>query len=314
MLRGEPFDWRAIPVNTVQLLVDVLGPVVVMVAIGALVAQRLGLNTGTLSKLAYWILGPAFVFNIFSTTTLEAETAAKLVVAGVASVLAAGVAGAVLSPVFGLRGSAMSATVMSSAYGNVGNAGLAICVFALGEDALDRAGVLMVTIMFFGTLLSVWLGTRQTQSSLKAALDALVSPMIVAAIIGFLFNVANLDTPTVIDRAVSTIAQGLIPVMLLTLGLQLATTGSLQFLRSTGVVTIAKLIVAPIIGWAVAEAFGLTGDDRGVIILQAAMPPAVFCMVLALEHDLEADRTTNDVVVVTIASLLTLPVALTLVT
>jgi len=301
-------------VNTVQLLVDVLGPVVVMVAIGALVAQRLGLNTGTLSKLAYWILGPAFVFNIFSTTTLEAETAAKLVVAGVASVLAAGVAGAVLSPVFGLRGSAMSATVMSSAYGNVGNAGLAICVFALGEDALDRAGVLMVTIMFFGTLLSVWLGTRQTQSSLKAALDALVSPMIVAAIIGFLFNVANLDTPTVIDRAVSTIAQGLIPVMLLTLGLQLATTGSLQFLRSTGVVTIAKLIVAPIIGWAVAEAFGLTGDDRGVIILQAAMPPAVFCMVLALEHDLEADRTTNDVVVVTIASLLTLPVALTLVT
>ena len=300
--------------NTVQLLVDVLGPVVVIVAIGALVAPRLGLDTGTLSKLAYWILGPAFVFNIFSTTTLEAETAAKLVVAGVASVLAAGVAGAVLSPVFGLRGSAMSATVMSSAYGNVGNAGLAICVFALGEDALDRAGVLMVTIMFFGTLLSVWLGTRQTQSSLKAALDALVSPMIVAAIIGFLFNVANLDTPTVIDRAVSTIAQGLIPVMLLTLGLQLATTGSLQFLRSTGVVTIAKLIVAPIIGWAVAEAFGLTGDDRGVIILQAAMPPAVFCMVLALEHDLEADRTTNDVVVVTIASLLTLPVALTLVT
>jgi hypothetical protein len=35
--------------------------------------------------------------------------------------------------------------------------------------------------------------------------------------------------------------------------------------------------------------------------------------VLALEHDLEADRTTNDVVVVTIASLLTLPLALTLV-
>ncbi|MFT5267141.1 MAG: putative permease [Acidimicrobiales bacterium] len=313
MLMTEPFGWRALPVDTVQLLVDVLGPVVVIVAIGALVAPRLGLDTTTLSKLAYWILGPAFVFNIFSTTTLEADTAAKLVTAGAASVVAAAIAGAALSPMFGLRGSAMSATVMSSAYGNVGNAGLAICVFALGEDAIDRAGVLMVTIMFFGTLLSVWLGTRQTQSGLKAAFDALVSPMIAAAMVGFLFNLVNLDTPTVIDRAVSTIAQGLIPVMLVTLGLQLATSGSLRLLRSTGVVTIAKLVVAPIIGWAVAEAFGLTGDDRGVIILQAAMPPAVFCMVLALEHDLEADRTTNDVVVVTIASLLTLPLALTLV-
>lgn len=299
--------------DTVQLLIDVLGPVVVIVAIGALVAPRLGLDAKTLSKLSYWILGPAFVFNIFSTTTLEAQTAAKLVAAGAASVVVAALVGAALSPAFGLRGSAMSATVMSSAYGNVGNAGLAICVFALGDDALDRAGVLMVTIMFFGTLLSVWLGTRQTQSSLKAAFDALVSPMIAAAIVGFAFNVVDIDLPTVADRAVSTIAQGLIPVMLITLGLQLAATGSLRFTKSTAVVSIAKLIVAPLVGWAVAEAFGLTGDDRGVIILQAAMPPAVFCMVLALEHDLEADRTTNDVVAVTIASLLTLPIALTLV-
>lgn len=300
--------------DTVQLLIDVLGPVVVIVAIGALVAPRLGLEAATLSRLSYWILGPAFVFDIFATTTLEAQTAAKLVLAGAAGVAGAAVAGAVLSPIFGLRGSATSATVMSSAYGNVGNAGLAICAFALGDDALDRAGVLMVTVMFFGTLLAVWLGTRQTQSSLRAAYDALVSPMIAAAIVGFLANLVDVDLPTVAERAVSTIAQGLIPVMLLTLGLQLATTGSLRIMSSTAVVTTAKLVVAPLVGWAVAEAFGLTGDDRGVIILQSAMPPAVFCMVLALEHDLEADRTTNDVVVVTIASLLTLPIALTFVT
>ena len=300
--------------DTVQLLIDVLGPVVAIVAIGGIVAPRLGLDTSSLSKLSYWILGPAFVFNIFSTTTLEAETAIKLVAAGTATVVAAAVVATALAPVFGVRGTAMSATVMSSAYGNVGNAGLAISVFALGENALDRAGVLMVTIMFFGTLLSVWLGTRQTQSGSRAALEALVSPMIAAAIVGFGFNIANIDTPVLIDRAVSTIAQGLIPVMLLTLGLQLATTGRPRLLRSTSVVTIAKLVVAPVVGWAMAEAFGLTGDDRGVIILQAAMPPAVFCMVLALEHDLEAERTTNDVVMVTIASLLTLPIALTLVT
>jgi len=301
-------------VDTVQLLIDVLGPVVVIVAVGALVAPRLGLDTTTLSKLSYWILGPAFVFDIFSTTTLEADTAAKLVAAGAGTVAAAGLVGAVMSPMFGLRGPAASATVMSSAYGNVGNAGLAICVFALGDDALDRAGVLMVTIMFFGTLLAVWLGTRQTQSAFRAAVDALVSPMIAAAIVGFVFNLVGIDVPTVADRAVSTIAAGLIPVMLLTLGLQLANTGSLRFLPSTAVVTVAKLVAAPVVGWMIAAAFGLTGDDRGVIILQSAMPPAVFCMVLALEHDLESERTTNDVVLVTVLSLLTLPVALTLVT
>lgn len=296
-----------------QLLLNVLGPVVAIVAIGGLIAPRLGLDATTLSKVAYWILGPAFVFNIFSTTTLEAETAIKLVIAGIASVAAAATAGAILAPAVGLRGPAVSATVMSSAYGNVGNAGLAICVFALGEDALDQAGVLMVTIMFFGTLLAVWLGTRQTQSSIQAALRALMSPMVAAGIFGFIVNTIGLDTPTVVDRAISTIASGLIPTMLLTLGLQLATTGSLRVMKSTGVVTIAKLMVAPLAGWAVAELLGLAGDDRGVVVLQSAMPPAVFCMVLAIEHDLEADRTTNDVVAVTIASLPTLAVALTLV-
>jgi len=301
-------------VDTVQLLIDVLGPVVAIVTIGALVASRLGLEAATLSKLAYWILGPAFVFEIFSTTTLEAQTALKLVLASTTTVAAAGLVAVALTPLFDLKGAVKSATVMSSAYGNVGNAGLAICGFALGEDALDEAGVVMVTIMFFGTLLSVWLGTRQSQSAARAARDALVSPMVVAAMVGFGFNLTQIDSPKIIDRAVETTASGLIPVMLLTLGLQLATCGSLRFTKSAAVITIAKLVVAPAIGWAIAEALGLSGIDRGVVILQAAMPPAVFCMVLAIEHDLEPDRTTNDVVVVTIAALVTLPVALMLVT
>ena len=284
-----------------------------MVAAGALMGPRLGLDGPTLSKLSYWILGPAFVFNIFSTTTLEAETAAKLVLAGAAGVAAAALIATGLSPLFGLRGAASSATVMTSAYGNVGNAGLAICVFALGDGAIERAGVLMVTIMFFGTLLSVWLGTRQTQSSIAAARDALMSPMVIAAIVGFALNIVDVDAPKLLDRAIATTASGLIPTMLITLGIQLVATGRLRWLASTSVVTIAKLAVAPIAGWLIASALGLEGDDRAVVILQSAMPPAVFCMVLAIEHDLEAERTTNDVVVTTVAALVTLPVALALV-
>jgi len=300
--------------DTLQLLLDVLGPVVLIVGIGGVVGPRLGLDIPTLSKLAYWILGPAFVFNIFATTTLEAATAIRLVAAGTASVLGAAVLATVLAPSFRLRDAAASATIMSSAYGNVGNAGLAIAVFALGDDILDRAGVLMVTIMFLGTLLSVWLGTRQTASALAAARRALLSPMILAGIIGFVVNLVGLDLPLVVNRAVSTIAGALIPVMLLTLGSQLAVVGSLRWMRSTSLVAIAKLIAAPLIGWAVAAALGLEGDDRAVVILQCAMPPAVFCMVLALEHDLEGERTTNDVVATTLAALVTLPIALLIVT
>lgn len=300
--------------DTLQLLIDVLGPVVLIVGAGAVIGPRLGLEVATLSKIAYWIFGPAFVFNIFATTSLDADTALRLVAAGAAGVFAAAILAAVMSRPIGLDGGAASVTVMSASYGNVGNAGLAICVFALGDDALDQAGVLMVTIMFFGTLLSVWLGTRQHQSSLAAARDALLSPMIVAAIVGFCLNLFGFDPPVVVDRAAATIATGLIPTMLVALGIQLVTVGSIRWLRSTSVVSLAKLAAAPLVAWAIASALGLAGDDLGVVVLQSSMPPAVFCMVIAIEHDLEADRATNDVVAVTLASLISLPVALAFVT
>lgn len=300
-------------VETVQLLVEVLGPVVLIVAVGAAIGPRIGLEVPTLSKIAYWIFGPAFVFNIFATTTLDADTALRLVLAGMGGLAASALVSTLIVGPAGLRGNAASATIMSSTYGNVGNAGLAICAFALGDDALDQAGVLMVTIMFFGTLVSVWLGTRQSQSSTRAFFDALKSPMIVAAIVGFALNVVDFDLPLAGERAVATIATGLIPTMLVGLGMQLAVVGRVRWLRSTSAVSFAKLLVAPVAAWLTAQALGLAGDDIGVVVLQSAMPPAVFCMVIAIEHDLEADRSTNDVVAVTLAALLTLPVALALV-
>ena len=298
--------------DTVQLMIDVLGPVVLIVAVGALIGPRIGLQVATLSTIAYWIFGPAFVFNIFATTTLDADTAIRLALAAVAGMAASVVLSTLIARPFGVHGNAASASIMSSTYGNVGNAGLAICVFALGDDALDQAGVLMVTIMFFGTLISVWLGTRQTQSSLAAAADAFKAPMIVAAIIGLAINLVGFDPPVLVDRAVATIARGLIPTMLIGLGIQLVAVGRVRWLRSTSVVTLAKLMAAPVVAWLAAQGLGLVGDDLGVVIIQSAMPPAVFCMVIALEHDLEPDRATNDVVAVTLASLVTLPVALAL--
>lgn len=299
---------------TVSLLIDVLGPVVVIVAGGAVFGSRLGLNVETLSRLAYWILGPAFVFNIFATTTLDADTAIRLAGSALIGLFVAAVVTALAAPALGLRGATQSSATMSAAYGNVGNAGLAITAFALGDQALDQAGVLMVTIMFVGTLLSVWLGTRQHRSPAAAVIDAFRAPMIIAAIIGFILNVVGFDPPLIAERAVATVASALIPVMLIALGVQLAAVGRVRWRRSTSLVGVAKLIVAPVVAGLAATAFGLSGDDSGAVILQSAMPPAVFCMVIALEHDLDPDGTTNDVVATTLAALITLPVALTLVT
>ena len=74
----------------------------------------------------------------------------------------------------------------------------------------------------------------------------------------------------------------------------------------------AKLIVAPLAAVAAGALMGLDGDFLGAVAIQSAMPPAVFCMLLAMENDLEPERVTASVVTSTLLSLVTLPFVLAL--
>jgi predicted permease len=298
-------------VSTVSLFVNVLGPVVILVAIGAFSGPRLSISGPSLSSLAYWVLGPAFVFNLFTSSGLETGVVVRLAAAGIvgmAAALAASVAG---NQIIGSSPSITAASAITSAYGNVGNAGLAIAVFALGDAALPAAGVMMLTINVLGITLGVGLAARDA-GIVGALRRALAAPMTLAALAAIALNVADLGLPLVADRSIQLLAGALIPVMLFTLGLQLAATGVGRISPDIGIAMASKLAIAPIAAVAAAAGLGLGGDLLAVVAIQSAMPPAVFCMVLAMETGLEPERVTSTVVATTVASLVTLPVVLAL--
>lgn len=298
--------------SVLSLFLDVLGPVVVLVAIGALVGPWLKINLPSLSTLAYWVLGPAFVFDLFTASDLGPSTVGRLVLAGIVGMLAAILTAFAANRAAGSNASVTSASMMTSAYGNVGNAGLAITVFALGEDALAAAGVLMLTINIVGITTGVGLATGQNEGATIGLKRALTAPMTLAALLAGAMNLFGLTPPLFASRPIGLLAGAMIPVMLFTLGLQLATTGLRRPSPDLGITMFSKLAIAPLAATVTAAALGLTGDLLGAVAIQSAMPPAVFCMLVAMEHDLELDRVTTAVVSTTIASLVTLPVVLVL--
>ncbi len=297
----------------VRLLVDVLGPVVLIVAIGSTLGHRLQIDVGSLSKLAYWILGPAFAFNIFSESELAGGVALKLSVAAVVGMFVAAAATWAIATFTGLTPSERSADVMTASYGNVGNAGLAISAFALGDDVLPAAGVLMVVINMVGMTLGITLATARSGGALAGLRTALSAPMTIAAFVALVVNLTNTSVPLVAERSIGLLAAALIPVMLLALGIQLSLTGWRLPTVSLTTSATAKLAIAPIVATLVAAALGLSGDNLGAVAIQSAMPPAVFCLVVAKEHDLEIDRVTTNVVAMTALSLITLPIVLAVV-
>jgi predicted permease len=294
--------------SVANVLFDVLAPVAVLVALGAAVGPWLDVDIPSLSRLSYWVFGPAFVFAVLAEADLERSVVVRLVLAGVAGMVAAAIAASIWAVRQGFEVGA--ATVMTSVYGNVGNAGLAIVGFALGEDALPIAGVLMLTINLLGLVVSVGLARARTASPLAALGGAVTAPMAVAGLVALVVNVADAGLPVVVDRSIGLLAQALIPVMLVTLGLQLVKSGRPRWSGDLSVVMLSKLAVAPAGAALAAAALGLEGDFFDAVVIQSAMPPAVFCSVVALENDLVPDRVTRAVVATTLGSIVTLPIVL----
>lgn len=296
--------------SLVTVLFEVLAPVAVLVLLGAVAGPRLAVDSGSLSRLAYWVFGPAFVFGLLAEADLERSVVLGLVVAAVAGMMAALLVTVGWARLTGAGYETGAAMGMTSIWGNVGNAGLAIVAFALGEDALPVAGVLMVTINLTSLVLGVGLAQARTASIRAAVLRGLSAPMTIAGGVALVINLLGLDVPLLADRSIGLLAQALIPVMLFGLGLQLVDAGRPRWANELGVVAAAKLAVAPAVAAAVAVAVGLEGDARAAVVIQSAMPPAVFCAVVAAENDLLPDRVTAAVVATTILSLVSLPVVL----
>ena len=300
--------------SVAELLVDVMGPVVLVVGVGWLAGRLLDFDVQTLSRLAFWILGGAFVLDVFADAELDRSVVFRLVAAAWVAMAAAVAATAFAGRALELGRSRTSAAAMSSAYGNVGNAGLAISAFAFGEEAIPFAAVLMIAINVPGMILGIALATSRDGGVREGVRRALTAPMSLAAALAIIMNVTDWSFPTAIDRSVGLLGNALIPVMLLTLGMQLAQSTSLRPDADLGLVAVAKLALVPLVAAGLGRALDLDGDAFGVLVIQSSMPPAVFCAVVALEFDLEPERVTRSVLATTLLALLTLPVVLVTVT
>lgn len=293
-----------------QVLVNVLLPVFAIVAVGYVVARTVDVRPPALATLSYWILGPAFIFDVLATADLDPGVVGRVVTSSALTMALAGAAAAVTTRIMGVSFSKLAATVLTSIYGNVGNFGLAISAFALGESVLPIAGIVMVTVNTLGILIGVGLASVRHGSAWRAMRTAVLSPLALAVVPALIVNVSNLELPVWADRPISLLAAALIPVMLLTLGIQLALMPRVIPKPAVVAPLGMKLVVSPLAAFGIVGLLGLSGAPGDVVVLQAAMPAAVFTSLIALEHDLEPDYVTSVVLIGTLVSAVTLPVVI----
>ena len=136
-------------------------------------------------------------------------------------------------------------------------------------------------------------------------------PVIWAAVLGVIANVFNWSFPTGLTRGIDILGQAAIPVVLLVLGMQMQQSGWRAPGRVNYLASSTKLILAPLLSYGIARLIGATGLDMTVLVLLAAMPPAVNNFMLALEFKANAEEVARTVVLATLASLVTVSVVVT---
>jgi hypothetical protein len=296
-----------------SIFLDVVAPVFAIVVVGYLVGPRLGLDAKTLSRAAYYVFVPAFTFDVISRSRVPLASAGRMAAYAIVTHLAFGAVAFVLARLFRRSREVTAAYVMLSVFGNVGNFGLALVTFRLGDAALAPATIYFVVILLTSFVVCVGVAAWTRGGGLSAVSSVFRTPALIVAVPAALVSAAEAELPLVVSRTVGLLGGAMIPVMLFVLGVQLAHTRVLRPTVDVGVVSVLRLVGAPALAFLLAAPFGLGGLERATGILQAGMPPAVLVAIIATEYDVAPGFVTAAVLISTVLSLPTLTVLLALV-
>jgi predicted permease len=277
----------------------IVAPVYICAGVGFLWV-RLGraFDTTLLTDLIMGVGAPCLVFSSLVSYEIESSQVWQMFLATlVATGLMAGAA-AVLLRVAGLPRHTFLAPMT---FGNTGNMGIPLCFFAFGEAglALGVCFFAVTTVLHFTLGQAIW--------SDRVASGALLrTPLVWAALAAVIVILADLEVPIWLSRTTSLLGSFTIPIMQLTLGVSLAQLRVTRLLPSLGL-ALLRLSIGLGVGLAVASLFGFSGVAAGVVILDCAMPVAVFNYMFAVRYERSPVDVAGLIVVSTLLSLMVIP-------
>ena len=286
--------------------INVILPVFGIVALGFLLGNRLELQARTLTRVAYYVFVPAFIFQAISRSEVDFDSALKMLLFITAShVLAALIAGGI-GRALGKSREMIAAFVMIASFGNVGNYGLAVIRFRLGDVAVGPATIYFVAITISAFIICVGAAGWARGGGRGAIWGVLKTPALWATIPALAVSAGGLTVPLMCWRMISLLADAMIPVMLFALGLQLLEQRRISVTADVLLASGVRLLLAPALAFVVALPFGLAQIQSVSGILQAGMPTAILVAIIAKENDIVPGFVTSVVVFSTLMSLITL--------
>ncbi len=297
------------------MIFEVIGPTFLLVLLGYVFGRFGKIPARPFAELSFWLLSPALIFETLRTAQLPAKEAGF-----VAIFVLAHYGGMFLLSIplgrklFPSDADAQRTTNLLLTFGNCGNLGLPVLLFAYGQRAVDVGVIFLATNTVLLSTLGVGIATWQGRLAPRAFFrEALTVPWPYAVVLAVIMRFTG-AWPEVLSRASGLLAQAAIPLFLLLLGLELAAVEFQGVAKPAVLIALARLVFASILAWLLAPLFSVETIIRRSLIIEGSVPSAVNAYILATQYRRRPDLAATGLLLSTFLSLGTLSLTLLLLT
>lgn len=289
-----------------EVSLNVILPIFLVVGVAAAFSRHQQPDTKMLSGMVIYLFNPCLVVDSLIKTNISGEKIGKIVLLVVVLHLIMMGVGWTVSKGLKFSRSRESAFMLSVMLINAANYGIPFNEFAFGQDARQIAVIFWLATMMVNYTLGVYVASRGNVSTPQALRNIVTIPTGYAMVVGFTLNLADMNLPLPIMRAVSLLADGAIPVMLVMLGFQVSHLSLRGNPKPMLLAACLRLFIGPLVGLILVTLLQLEGLTRNVILVESAMPTAVIAGVLATEFGSDSEFTASVILLSTVASVVTL--------
>lgn len=260
-----------------------------------------------LSNLLLLVVNPMMLFQSFMIE-YTSRRMRDFLISALLAVIVHGAAIAVAGVVAGKRGNSdYGIERICMVFSNCGFMGIPLINAALGSEGVLYLTPYIVIFTFF--LWTYGLGQMTGKSSLAQMGKNLISPAIIAIILGLVFFVTGLRFPEPVDKGLETIASMNTPLAMLIAGISLAESDLAGALRKSRLylVCTVKLAVIPLLMLVLFRFLPVSRDIRYVNLIAAACPAATSGTLFALRYNGDYKYSSEIFAICTVISMVTIP-------
>jgi predicted permease len=282
-------------------IVAIVFPVFAIVAAGYFYARRKQPDMAFANQLNMDVFVPALVFAALASKSFDLTAYWSLAVGALVVVLGSGL---LTWPLAWLLKVDTRTFLPPMMFNNSGNMGLPLMLLAFGEQALPAAVVLFFVENLMHYSLGTWMLDHHTR-----LLNLWRVPVIAASLAGLAVSLLKIELWSPLYIAIKMLGDVSIPLLLFSLGVRLTSSSAKD--GKLGLIGAAACPLAGMaLAWVAAPLLGLQGEQRAMLLIFGALPPAVLNYIFAELYRQEPEKVASIVMIGNVAALLFVPLAL----